>query len=316
MKHFISLQDLPSVAKTVELARQLKQQPYEFAQLGSHKMLGLLFFNQSLRTRLSTQKAAQNLGLASSVLNFLNEAWSLEFNDGSVMNANKTEHIKEAAKVMAQYCDVIAVRCFAKLQNKTEDLAETTINAFKQYSGVPIVNMETATGHPLQALADAMTIAEHNTKPKPKIVMTWAPHCKALPHAVANSFIDIMRYQNADFVIANPPGYNLDAETTKGFSITHNQDEALAGADFVYAKNWSSYQDYGKILCTDSSWMITTDKMQLTDNAKFMHCLPIRRNLVATDAVLESKQSIVIEQANNRTFAAQAVLKLILDNNA
>tara|TARA_S200000501_G_scaffold82587_1_gene74724 strand:- start:51 stop:998 length:948 start_codon:yes stop_codon:yes gene_type:complete len=313
MKNFISLNDLPDLHKAINLAKSLKENPYAYEVLGKQKTLGLLFFNPSLRTRLSTQKAAQQLGFSTMVMNFSNEAWALEFQDGTKMQGIRSEHIREAAAVVSQYCDMVAIRAFASLTNKEQDEAEIVLKSFARYAKIPVINMESATGHPLQALADALTIKEHKTKHRPKVVLTWAPHPKALPHAVANSFTQMMLFQEADFVIANPKGYDLDKNITKNISVLHNQSEALRNADFVYAKNWCSYEQYGKILKTDNDWMVTKEKMNLTKNAKFMHCLPIRRNIVASDEVLDNSNSLVIDQANNRTFAAQSVLKLLLD---
>ena len=314
MKNFISLNDLPDLHKAVNLAKSLKENPYAYEVLGKQKTLGLLFFNPSLRTRLSTQKAAQQLGFSTMVMNFSNEAWALEFKDGTKMQGIRSEHIREAAAVVSQYCDMVAIRAFASLTNKEQDEAEIVLKSFAKYAKIPVINMESATGHPLQALADALTIKEHKTKHRPKIVLTWTPHPKALPHAVANSFTQMMLVQDADFIIANPKGYDLDKNITKNISVLHNQSEALRNADFVYAKNWCSYEQYGKILKTDNEWMVTKEKMNLTKNAKFMHCLPIRRNIVASDEVLDNSNSLVIDQANNRTFAAQSVLKLLLDH--
>ena len=292
----------------------MKQDPYAFEEQAKRKTLGLLFFNPSLRTRLSTQKAAQNLGFKTMVMNFSNEAWALEFEDGTEMRGIRSEHVREAAAVVSQYCDFVAIRAFASLNNKEQDEAEQVLKNFARYASIPVINMESATGHPLQALADAITLSEHQTPHKPKVVLTWAPHPKALPHAVGNSFTKMMQTQNADFVITNPEGYDLDPRITKNIPVIHNQEEALKNADFVYAKNWCSYENYGSILRADNEWMLTPEKMKLTNNAKFMHCLPIRRNIVASDGVLDHPNSLVIEQANNRTYAAQAVLKTLLDH--
>jgi len=294
---------------------ELKKNPLQHKTLGEGKSICLLFFNNSLRTRLSTQKAAQNLGMNVIVMNFGSEGWELEFEDGVVMNQNKSEHIKEAAKVIAQYCDLVAIRAFASLTDKEKDKAEMVINSFKKYAGIPVVNMESATGHPLQALADAITMEEFKTAHKPKVVLSWAPHPKALPHAVANSFVEMMQLQKADFVITHPEGYELNPEITKNSTIEYDQKKAFENADFVYVKNWSSFKDYGKVMNTDSSWMITSEKMKLTNNAKFMHCLPVRRNVIVTDEVIDSENSIVIQQANNRTYSAQIVLKKILEHH-
>jgi N-succinyl-L-ornithine transcarbamylase len=274
----------------------------------------MLFFNPSLRTRLSTQKAAQHLGLKTMVMNFSNEAWALEFEDGTKMSGLRSEHIKEAAAVVSQYCDMVAIRAFASLSDKNKDEEEQVLNNFARYASIPVINMESATAHPLQALADAVTINEQGLTKRPKIVLTWAPHPKALPHAVGNSFSRMVQQLDADFVIAQPEGYELNPEITKNTPLIYDQEEALKDADFVYAKNWCSYSDYGNILRTDEQWMLTAKKMKLTNNAKFMHCLPIRRNVVVSDDVLDHSNSLVIEQANNRTYAAQWVLKQLLEN--
>jgi len=297
----------------VQEAIALKESQTKDKALGEGKTICLLFFNNSLRTRLSTQKAAQNLGMNAIVMNFGSEGWQLEFEDGVVMNQNESEHVKEAAKVIAQYCDIVAIRAFASLTDKEKDNAEMVINSFKKYACIPVVNMESATGHPLQALADAITIEEFKTVKKPKVVLSWAPHPKALPHAVANSFVEMMQLQGMDFVITHPKGYELNPEITKNSSIEYNQEKAFENADFVYVKNWSSYKDYGEVMINDSNWMITADKMNLTNNGKFMHCLPVRRNVIVADEVIDSENSIVIQQANNRTYSAQIVLKKILE---
>ncbi|MDX1328743.1 MAG: acetylornithine carbamoyltransferase, partial [Arenibacter sp.] len=269
----------------------------------------LLFFNNSLRTRLSTQKAAMNLGLEVMVMNFGSEGWALEYGDGTVMDQGTSEHIKEAAQVVAQYCDLVAIRAFPSLTDKEQDEAEIVLNGFKKYAGIPVINMESSVGHPLQALADAITLSENKPENRPKVVLSWAPHPKALPHAVANSFVEMMQLQEADFVITHPKGYELNPEITMNTKIEYDQDKALEDADFVYVKNWSSYQDYGKVLNQDKNWTITSKKL---GKAKFMHCLPVRRNVIVADEVLDGNQSLVIEQANNRTYAAQIVLKKLL----
>ena len=311
MKNYVSIADINSLPNWVDEAIELKRNPKKYKYLGKNKTIVLLFFNNSLRTRLSTQKAAQNLGMEVIVMNFGAEGWTLEFTDGTVMDQGKSEHVKEAAQVVSQYCDVIGIRAFANLQDKEEDEAELVINGFIKHATVPILNMESSVGHPLQALADAITLAENNNKPKPKVVLSWAPHPKALPHAVANSFIEMMHLQDADFVITHPKGYELNTNITKGATIEYDQDKALENADFVYVKNWSSYQNYGQVLNQDKNWTVTLKKLGA---AKFMHCLPVRRNVIVEDAVLDSNQSLVIEQANNRTFAAQIALKKILEN--
>ncbi|MDC0386933.1 N-acetylornithine carbamoyltransferase [Flavobacteriaceae bacterium] len=314
MKHFINFNAISDLQNAVQEVRSLKKNPFASEQLGKHKTLGMLFFNPSLRTRLSTQKAAQHLGLKTMVMNFSNEAWALEFEDGTKMSGLRSEHIKEAAAVVSQYCDVVAIRAFASLSDKQKDEEEQVLNNFASYASIPVINMESATAHPLQALADAVTIDEHKLTKRPKIVLSWAPHPKALPHAVGNSFTKMVQQMDADFIIAQPEGYELNPEITKNTPVIYNQEEALEEADFVYAKNWCSYKEYGKILRTDSSWMLTAEKMKLTNNAKFMHCLPVRRNVVVSDDVLDHPNSLVIEQANNRTFAAQWVLKQVLQN--
>jgi Ornithine carbamoyltransferase len=314
MKKFTTVDDINDLDELILTAKKIKSDPFGNPELGKNKMLGLLFFNPSLRTRLSTQKASLNLGMDCIVMNLNTEGWSLEFEDGTVMDGTKAEHIKEAAQVISQYCDIVGVRSFPTLTDKEKDEAEQVIYSFVKYSSIPVISLEGATEHPLQAVADALTIQEYKTKRKPKVVLTWAPHPKALPHAVPNSFAKIMKLSEYDLVIAHPKGYELNPEITKGATITDNQDEAFKNADFIYAKNWSSYNDYGKILSNDTNWTITKEKMALTNNAKFMHCLPVRRNMIVSDEVLDSEDSIVIPQANNRTFAVQAILTKILEN--
>lgn len=314
MKHFITLADLPDFHQTLDLAMELKNQPTKWDAMGKGKTLGLLFFNPSLRTRLSTQKAAQNLGLPTMVMNFSQESWALEFEDGTKMSGLRSEHVKEAAAVVSQYCDMVAIRAFASLSDKEKDEAEIVLRSFAKYASVPIINMESATAHPLQALADAITIKEFQPAHKPKVVLSWAPHPKALPHAVGNSFTKMMKHMDADFIIAHPEGYALNPKITEGITCTTDQEKAMEGADFVYTKNWCSYEQYGQILRTDDEWMITPEKMQRTNDGKFMHCLPIRRNIVAADGVLDSPNSLVIQQSQNRIFSAQSVLKQVLEN--
>lgn len=309
--NYLSINDIDSLSIWVKEAITLKEQPKKHKTLGSDKTIGLLFFNNSLRTRLSTQKAAMNLGMEVIVMNFGSEGWALEYADGTVMDQGTSEHIKEAAQVISQYCDIIAIRAFAGLKDKELDEAEEVLNGFKTYASVPIVNMESSVGHPLQALTDAITLDEHNFKNNPKVVLSWAPHPRALPHAVANSFVQMMQKQNAEFVITHPVGYDLDPNITKDSKIEYDQEKALENADFVYVKNWSSYTDYGQIKSQDKNWEMTLKKL---GKAKFMHCLPVRRNVVVADEVLDSEQSLVIEQANNRTYAAQLVLKKILED--
>ena len=311
MKHYTSINDIDNINSWIAEAKDLKVNPLKNKELGKNKTLGLLFFNSSLRTRLSTQKAALNLGMDPIVMNVSGDAWGIEFEDGTVMNGTTAEHIKEAAAVVSQYCDIIAVRAFPTLTDKEKDESEHVLKSFIKFASVPIVSMESATGHPLQGLTDAITISENATKKKPKVVLSWAPHVKALPHAVANSFAQAMQKMDVEFVISNPEGYNLNPAITKDTPIYHNQEAAFKDADFVYTKNWSSYESYGKVLNTANDWMITKEKL---GNAKFMHCLPVRRNVVVEDAVLDSDSSLVIEQANNRTYAAQLVLKKILEN--
>ena len=308
MKNYTKIKDISNLSETIKDAILLKMNPFEFENLGKHKTLVMLFFNSSLRTRLSTEKAAKNLGMEVMILN-VNDAWNLEFEDGTIMNMDKSEHVKDAAQVISQYADIIAVRAFPTLQDKTKDESEYVLNNFQKYATVPVINMESATAHPLQALADAITITELAEKVKPKVVLSWAPHPKALPQAVANSFIEMMQDLEVDLTITHPEGYELSEIITKDTPINYNQEDALKDADFVYVKNWSSYKDYGKVNNQDENWMMTKAKL---GNAKFMHCLPVRRNVVVEDAVLDSEQSVVIQQANNRTYAAQIVLKQIL----
>ena len=313
MKNFITINDLPNFEKCVEKALIYKIDPFIHNGIGKNKTIGLLFFNPSLRTRLSTQLAAQNLGLNIMVMNLSTETWALEFEDGTKMSGIRSEHVKEAAAVISQYCDIIGIRAFANLTDKNKDEAEIVLNSFSKYAKKPILNMESSTSHPLQAIADAITIKENMPKHKPKVVLTWAPHPKALPHAVGNSFTRMINHIDADYYIAQPEGYELDSRITKNAKITYDQSEALENADFVYAKNWASYSNYGQILKTDNEWMLTKEKMKITNNAKFMHCLPVRRNIIVSDEVLDNKNSLVIQQANNRTFAAQSVIKLLID---
>jgi N-succinyl-L-ornithine transcarbamylase len=309
MKKYTTIADISNLSETIKDAILLKMDPFENSSLGKNKTLVMLFFNASLRTRLSTEKAAKNLGMNVMVLN-VNDAWNLEFEDGTIMNANTSEHVKEAARVISQYGDIIAVRAFPTLSDKQKDESEYVLNSFIKYATVPIINMESATAHPLQALADAITISELANKSKPKVVSSCAPHPRALPQGVANSFVEMMQKMDVDFTITHPEGYELNPEITKITPINYNQEEALKHADFVYVKNWSNYKNYGKILNEDPNWMMTKTKL---GNAKFMHCLPVRRNVVVEDAVLDGENSVVIQQANNRTYAAQIVLKKILE---
>lgn len=314
MKNFLSVSDVNNVKELVRIAAGYKSNPQKNNQLGRHKTLGMLFFNPSMRTRLSTQVAARNLGMEPIVFNIDKEGWQLEFEDEVIMNGNKAEHIKEAAAVMGKYFDIMAIRTFPGLKDRNEDYEERYMSQFVKHAGVPIVSLESATLHPLQSLADILTITERKpSDKKPKVVMTWAPHIKALPQSVPNSFAEwVNAWGEADFVIAQPEGYELNEKFTEGATITNNQEEALEGADFVYVKSWSSYKQYGQKLSEDSDWMLTLDKLKNTNKAKVMHCLPVRRNLVISGEVLDSEHSIVIEEAGNRVWAAQAVLASLL----
>jgi N-succinyl-L-ornithine transcarbamylase len=313
MQHFTSVYDLPNLAEAVQSAHEIKLNPYGFKHLGKNKTMVLIFFDSSLRTRLSTQKAAMNLGMDTMVLNVNQDGWRLESEMGVVMDGDKVEHLREAIPVIGRYCDIIGVRAFARFESKEDDYSEKILKQFIQYAGVPIVSMEAATRHPLQSFADHMTIEEYKTKARPKVVMSWAPHPRALPQAVPNSFVEWMRQTDYELVVTHPKGYEIDPKFMGDLKVEYDQDKALAGADFVYAKNWSSFNEYGEILSKDRNWTITAEKMALTDNAKFMHCLPVRRNMIVTDEVLDSPSSIVIDEAENRVYSAQAVLKLILE---
>ena len=314
MKNFINSDDISDYKKIVEEAIQLKSNPNQLEDIGKNKSIGLLFFNPSLRTRISTQKASIILGLKTFVMNFNSEGWQLEFENNTIMSEDKAEHVKDAAKVLSEYCDIIAIRKFADLNNKIDDEKEIVLSSFLKYSTVPILNLESSTFHPLQGLADAITIHETKNKARPKIVLSWAPHPKSLPHAVPNSFIKMAKKNNFELIISNPIGYDLNPEITKGINIIHDQKEAFINADFIYAKNWSSYENYGKVLINDSSWKIDRNKMSLTNNAKFMHCLPVRRNVVVDDDVIDSENSLVISQAENRIYSALIVLKKLIEN--
>jgi N-succinyl-L-ornithine transcarbamylase len=314
MKKFTSVNDIENIEIWVKQAIDIKENPYAHKHLGKNKTLGLLFFNPSLRTRLSTQKAALNLGMNVMVMNVNGDGWQIELQDGAIMDQGTQEHVKEAAAVISQYCDIIGVRTFPTLTDKEADYADTVMNKFIANASVPIVSLESAVLHPLQSFADAITLEEHKTKKRPKVVLSWAPHPKALPQAVANSFAEWISKMDVDLVITNPKGFDLSAQYADGIKVTHNQEEAFQGADFVYAKNWSSYNKYGQIGTDFSGWIIDESKMKLTNKAKFMHCLPVRRNVVVTDEIIDSDASLVIEQANNRTFAAQTVLINMLKN--
>lgn len=314
MKQFLSVHDVADLDKFIQTALHYKANPYKDQHLGEQKRLGMLFLNPSLRTRISTQIAAKNLGLDPIVLNVSQDGWTLEFEDEAIMNGTSVEHVKDAAAVLGQYFDVLGVRTFPSLKNRDDDYSERYIKQFIKYAGVPILSLESATLHPLQSLADLITIQEtFKENRKPKIVLTWAPHVKALPQCVANSFSQwINHWGKADFVITHPKNYELEVDFTKGAAITHNQIEALEGADFVYVKNWSSYADYGKVACNDAGWMLTNKKLAATNRAKVMHCLPVRRNVELSDEVLDSAHSLVTRQAGNRVWAAQTVLSELL----
>jgi N-succinyl-L-ornithine transcarbamylase len=311
MKHFISLHDVDNVQELIQEGIRQKANRFADQTLGKNKTIGLLFFNQSLRTRLSTQKAAENLGMNVLMMNIGQDSWQLEMEDGVIMNGDKAEHVKEAAAVIGSYCDIIAVRAFAGLKDRDADYREIVMEKFRQFAGVPIINLESATRHPCQSLADLITIEETKQTARPKVVLTWLPHFKPLPQAVANSFAEWVNKTDYEFVITHPEGYNLAPEIVGNAQVIYDQNEALKGADFVYGKNWSSYTNYGQVLSQDPSWMITKEKMDLTNNGLFMHCLPVRRNLKVSDYVLDN-QSVVIQQAANREWSAQAVLKSIL----
>ena len=314
MKNFTSILQLGDINEAVRKAEYVKANPFADQELGRNRTLLMLFFNSSLRTRLSTQKAAMNLGMNVMVLDVNQGAWKLETERGVVMDGDRPEHLLEAIPVMGCYCDVIGVRSFAKFESKADDYGEKILEQFIKYSGKPVFSMEAATRHPLQTFADIITIEEYRKKERPKVVMTWAPHPKALPQAVPNSFAEGMQMTGYEFVITHPHGYELDPKFVGNAKVEYDQDKALEGADFVYAKNWSAYEgeNYGKVLSMDRSWTVDSRKMDLTDNAYFMHCLPVRRNMIVTDDVIESPQSIVIPEAANRVVSAQTVLKELL----
>lgn len=314
MRHFTSVTQLGDLQKAFADAKYVKENPFADQELGRNRTLLMVFFNNSLRTRLSTQKAAMNLGMNVIVLDVNQGAWKLETERGVIMDGDKSEHLLEAIPVMGCYCDMIGVRSFARFESRKDDYEEIILEQFIKYSGKPVFSMEAATRHPLQTFADMITIEEYKTKARPKVVMTWAPHPKALPQAVPNSFAEGLRLTGYDFVIANPEGYDLAPEFTEGVTVMHDQDEALRGADFVYAKNWASYENYGSVLSKDMGWTVTKEKMALTDNAFFMHCLPVRRNMIVSDDVIESPRSIVIPEAANRVVSAQTVMKRILQD--
>jgi N-succinyl-L-ornithine transcarbamylase len=317
MKNFISIADVPNLDQLVAQALRYKKTPYSDKTLGQGKKIGLLFLNPSLRTRFSTQVAALNLGLEALVFNVDKEGWALEFEEEAIMSGNTVEHIKDAAPVLGKYFDILCIRTFPSLKNREDDYSELYITQFVKYAGIPVISLESATLHPLQSLTDILTIKESlQDSPvvsKPKIVLTWAPHVKPLPQCVANSFAQwINAWSQADFVITHPEDYELDTRFTKGATVIHDQDEALKNADFVYVKNWSTYHDYGKMYTNDPEWMLTKKKLMLTNQAKVMHCLPVRRNVELSDEVLDGPNSIVTRQAGNRVWAAQAVISEIL----
>lgn len=319
MQTFFNVQELGNLKEALAEAQEVKNNRFGYQELGRNKTLLMIFFNNSLRTRLSTQKAATNLGMNVIVLDVNAGAWKLETERGVIMDGDKSEHLLEAIPVMASYCDIIAVRSFAGLQDRAFDYAETIVNQFVKYSGKPVVAMETATVHPLQAFADLITIEEYKPVARPKVVLTWAPHCRALPQAVPNSFAEWMNAADVDFVITHPEGYELDPKFAGNARVEYSQRKAFEGANFIYAKNWScpgvgNPADYGKILCQDMSWTVDGEHMSWTDNAFFMHCLPVRRNLIVTDDVIESPQSLVIPEAANREISAQVVLKKVLES--
>lgn len=315
MRHFISVHDVTDLKALTKDALDLKKNPYALKELGKNKTLGLIFLNPSLRTRISTQKAAQNLGMNVIVMNMDKEGWALETQDGVVMNHNTVEHIREAAAVMGQYCDIIGVRSFPRLVDRNEDYSEDFFTKFIKFSGVPIVSLESATRHPLQSFADLVTIEETKKRERPKVVLTWAPHIKALPQAVPNSFAEWMNKADVDFVITHPEGYELAPEFSGNAKIEYDQNAALKDADYVYVKNWSSYKDYGKVITMDSHWMMDNKKNAITNNARVMHCLPVRRGIELADEILDGPNSLVIQEAGNRIWSAQAVLKKILESN-
>ena len=316
MRNFITVNDIGNLKDAVKEALEIKADRYKYCELGKNKTLMMVFFNSSLRTRLSTQKAALNLGMNVIVLDINQGAWKLETERGVIMDGDKPEHILEAIPVMGSYCDVIGVRSFARFENKEDDYNEVILNQFIKYSGRPVFSMEAATRHPLQSFADLITIEEHKTKERPKVVLTWAPHPKALPQAVPNSFAEWMNAADYDFVITHPKGYELDPAFVGNARVEYDQMKAFEGADFIYAKNWAAYtgDNYGKVICTDRSWTVSDRQMAVTNNAHFMHCLPVRRNMIVTDDVIESPRSLVIPEAANREISATVVLKRMIEN--
>ncbi len=314
MKNFISINDVPDLNKLLKTAFKIKKDPYKYQNLGKNKVMCLLFFNSSLRTRISTQLAAENLGMKTIVFNINEEGWKIETEFGVIMDGNKSEHIKEAAGVLGRYSNIIGIRSFAGLVDREADYNENVISQFVKYAGVPIVSMEAATGHPLQSFADIITIEEYKKYKHPKVVLTWAPNPKATPQAVPNSFLQWSVAAGYNVVVTHPEGYELNEKFMVGTKLEYNQQKAFEGADFIYAKNWSNYKDYGKVLSVDPNWTVTADKMKLTNNAKFMHCLPVRRNMIVSDEVIDSKDSIIIDEAENRIYSAQTIIKTILES--
>lgn len=318
MKHFTTVHDVADVHALVQEALELKKDPLAFSQLGKNRTLGLIFLNPSLRTRLSTQKAAMNLGMNVMVMNIDKEGWALELNEGAVMNGTTVEHVRDAAAVMGQYCDIIGIRCFPGLVNREEDYSERVLVRFMKYCKVPVISLESATLHPLQSFADLITINEFAPSlRRPKVVLTWAPHIKSLPQAVPNSFAEWMNKAAVDFVITHPKGYELHEDYVKNAPVIYDQQEALKDADFVYVKNWSSFRNYGKLIHVEEGWGLTNEKLKVTNNAKIMHCLPVRRNVELSDELLDGPDSLVIHQAANRVYAAQTILKrMLIDSTA
>lgn len=312
MQHFTAYHDVDNPVQWLELAKSIQANPLAYHDFGKNKTLCLLFFNPSLRTRLSTQKAAQNLGMNVMVMNLNKDSWQLEFEDGSLMNGSTQEHIREAAAVISKYCDIMGIRTFPSFESRQTDYQERVLQGFLSYATVPVISLESATRHPLQGFTDWLTIETYKKQPRPKVVISWVPHPKVLPQAVGNSFVSWLKHADVELVLTHPEGMDLAPEVTEGVTYTHQQREALQDADFVYVKNWSSYTDYGTHQSGFQDWIITEEKMKLTRQAKFMHCLPVRRNVVATDAVLDAPNSVVVEQAANRTFTAQAVLLKLL----
>lgn len=315
MKNFTTVDDVLHLQSIIEKALKIKANPLSESTKGKNKTIGLVFLNASLRTRLSSQIAAQNLGLNVLVLNAAQEAWNLEYADGAVMSGATVEHIKDAIEILNQYCDIIAVRCFAGMQSKEDDVDESILSQFLKWAKVPVISLESATRHPLQSLADCITIKENwQSEKRPKVVLTWAPHIKPIAHAVANSFVEWMQALDVELTIANPEGYDLDPQFVKNTPTLHHQAEALKAADFVYVKNWASFEDYATMPKVEEDWMLTLEKLKNTNNAKVMHCLPVRRNVELSDEVMDSDNAIIYQQAKNRIFSAQAVFSEILDD--